>query len=44
MGRRCDEQTRGVYNVVLATADDIISDLEKRLSALELQEPKYKGL
>jgi hypothetical protein len=38
-----DEETVSVYNETLAATEEIISDLEKRVQVLELQEPQYKG-
>ena len=38
-----DEETRAVYDEAMETTVEIIHDLEKRLSALEYQEPQYKG-
>lgn len=38
-----EEETRAVYDEALETTTEIIHDLEKRLSALEYQEPQYKG-
>lgn len=38
-----DEKTKAVYNDVLKTTEDIITDLEKRIQTLEFEEPQYKG-
>jgi hypothetical protein len=38
-----DDETRAVYDEALDTTTEIIHDLEGRLSAIELQEPQYKG-
>ena len=38
-----EDETRAVYDEAMETTTDIIHDLEKRLSALEKQEPQYKG-
>lgn len=38
-----DEETRSAYSEALDVTDVIINDLEKRLKALEFQEPQYKG-
>ena len=37
------EETRAVFHTALETTEGIVSDLEKRLQTLELQEPQYKG-
>lgn len=37
------EETRAVYDEAMETTSEIIRDLEKRLSAIEYQEPQYKG-
>lgn len=38
-----DEEARIAYNEALETVGVLINDLEKRLQALEYQEPQYKG-
>ncbi len=38
-----EEETRAVYDEAMDTTTEIIHDLEKRLSALENEEPQYKG-
>lgn len=38
-----EDETRAVYDEALETTTVIIQDLEKRLSAIENQEPQYKG-
>lgn len=38
-----EEETRAAYDQAMETTTEIIHDLEKRLSALEYQEPNYKG-
>ena len=38
-----DEETRSVFSEALETTEGIINDLEKRVQALEFQEPQYKG-
>lgn len=38
-----EEETRAVYDEALDTTTEIIHDLEKRLSAIEYEEPQYKG-
>ena len=37
------EETRAVYDEAVETTAEIIHDLEQRLSAIEYQEPQYKG-
>lgn len=37
------EEARAVYDEAMETTSEIIHDLEKRLSAIEYQEPQYKG-
>ena len=37
------DEARAVYDEAMETTTEIIHDLEKRLSALEKQEPQYKG-
>jgi hypothetical protein len=37
------DEVRAVYDEAMETTTEIIHDLEKRLSALEKQEPQYKG-
>lgn len=37
------EEARAVYDEAMETTAAIIHDLEERLSAIELQEPQYKG-
>ena len=39
-----DEETKKVYQEVLATTEGVVKDLEKRIQTLEYQEPQYKGL
>jgi hypothetical protein len=38
-----EDETRAVYDEAMDTTSEIIHDLEKRLSAIEKQEPQYKG-
>lgn len=38
-----DEEARQVYQEALEITDEITGDLEKRVQALENQEPQYKG-
>jgi len=38
-----EEEARAVYDQAMETTTEIIHDLERRLSALEYQEPNYKG-
>lgn len=37
------DETRAVYDEAMDITSEIIHDLEKRLSALEYEEPQYKG-
>jgi hypothetical protein len=38
-----DKQTELVYKEALNITETIINDLERRVQALEFQEPQYKG-
>lgn len=38
-----DEKTVSAYREALDVVDEIIGDLEKRIQALEFEEPQYKG-
>lgn len=38
-----EDEARAVYDEALETTSEIIHDLELRLSAIEYQEPQYKG-
>lgn len=37
------DEARAAYDEAVETTSEIIHDLEKRLSAVEYQEPQYKG-
>lgn len=39
-----DEDTSGAYKSSLEVLDQVLTDLEKRVQALEFAEPQYKGL
>lgn len=38
-----DHENESVINDAIKELDGIVSDLEKRMQALEFQEPQYKG-
>ncbi|MGE5549185.1 MAG: DUF1657 domain-containing protein [Bacteroidota bacterium] len=38
------DETVAVYREALQVTEEIVGDLERRLKALEFEEPQYKGL
>lgn len=38
-----DKEAMNAYKNALSVTDKIITDLEKRIETLELEEPQYKG-
>jgi Protein of unknown function (DUF1657). len=38
-----DRKAKCVYKEALKSTDEVIQDLERRLRAIEFQEPQYKG-
>ena len=38
-----NRKTKSTYKEALRVTDEVVQDLERRLKAIELQEPQYKG-
>ncbi|MGG2063580.1 MULTISPECIES: DUF1657 domain-containing protein [unclassified Bacillus (in: firmicutes)] len=38
-----DEEAKRVFHECMIEMDSVIADLQRRVSALELEEPQYKG-
>ena len=41
--QECDKKSRAIYNEASKEISEIKTDLEKRIGAMEFEEPQYKG-